>query len=218
MTRGNHRRAVFAIANVKGGTSKTTSAVYLSHALHEKGRRVCLIDADPQGSAVEWSQMAEWGFPFPVVPLPSRSLYAQIDDVVPSGTDVIVIDTPPIDQRSGIVTAAIRAATMVIAPVAPTPIEYDRLPRIAELMHDAADFHGNGEEPPLAVLLTRTVANTLAVRVWREQAEADGYWCLTSEVRFRQQFAQAYGESVTDAGATPYGAVVDEVLPTEGSR
>lgn len=50
-----------AIANQKGGSGKTTTAVNLAATLGEKGRRVLLVDLDAQHSATAWFGIQETG-------------------------------------------------------------------------------------------------------------------------------------------------------------
>src|SRR5215207_4843414 len=59
------------VCNLKGGTGKTMSSVYLAAGLSRRGRTLA-VDADPQGSLLSWSEEAaaagtEFGFPIVAV-------------------------------------------------------------------------------------------------------------------------------------------------------
>ena len=49
---------VLAVAGQKGGVGKTTTAVEVALELHQRGRRVLLVDADPQGSLRTFADVA----------------------------------------------------------------------------------------------------------------------------------------------------------------
>src|SRR4051794_4278744 len=209
-------RAVLAVVNRKGGTSKTTTAVFLSHALHEQGRSVLLVDADPQASALSWGETAAAiggeGFPFPVIAVPTRELHKQLPDVIGTRFEAVVIDTPPLEERAGIVASSLRLATLAVVPVAPTPIEYQRLTQVREVVMDTASFRQDGNPVPVAVLFTRVVPRATSTQVYREQAAQDGFFCFDTSVGRLERFAQAFGDPVLDVSETAYGDVATELM------
>ena len=200
---------VLTVANLKGGSGKTTTAAYVAHALHEQGKRVLVVDADPQGSALRWSQTAEW--PLAVVALPTPRLSRQLPEITGDRFDAVVIDTPPLEHDRGIVLSAMRAASHLLIPLAPSPIEYDRLPATLAVLDELAG------PPAAAVLLTRTVAHAAATEVYREVITADGWRVLRAGVRNLQRYCQAYGRPIERALATAYGDAVTELLTPQGA-
>ncbi len=199
---------IITVCNLKGGTSKTTSAAFLAHALAERGLRVLVVDADPQCSITRWAELAEWSIP--VRGMAHGRLHVPETGVAleAAGHDAVVIDTPPSERERGIVESAIRAATHVVVPVAPTTAEFERMGAVRELIEDVSHLGRHGAPPVAAALLTRTVASSSSPGIYRELLTRAGWAVMPGSVAHWQRFAQAWGQPVDDAAGTAYGDAV----------
>lgn len=199
-----------AVVNLKGGSGKTTSAVFLAHEWAARGRQVLLVDADPQATALRWSEQA--AFKVSTLALPVKDLHTRLAGIVGGRYDLVVVDTPPLAERSGIVLSALRLADLVVVPIAPTMAEFERLGDVWAALGDVEPVRAAPAE--VAVLLNRTVANASSTAMVREAiASGTGGWpgrrVLEATVPRREAIAQAFGAEPAAGG--PYAAVVDEL-------
>src|SRR4051812_13409145 len=86
---------VVAIANQKGGVGKTTTAVNLSWALADLGRRILLIDIDPQANATSSFGLQGLASTGLYQPLIGEALIA--DKIVPTRNDRLFIVPADLD-------------------------------------------------------------------------------------------------------------------------
>ncbi|MFZ2242998.1 MAG: ParA family protein [Gordonia amarae] len=201
-----------ALVNLKGGSTKTTSAAYLLHALTESGLRVLGVDADPENcSLVRWSDLADWEIP--VVGMPVKDMHRRLASIT-DGFDAVVIDTPPMESGRGIVTSAVRVASHIVIPMSPTPMDFDRLRAVLDLIDDVASLRS--EPAVVAVLLTRVITNSASVDVYSSAAR-EMVPVLSARVARLERFAQSFGNAVEIALNTGYGDALLELLSLEAA-
>jgi chromosome partitioning protein len=179
---------VITFANLKPGTGKTTSSVWLAHALAEAGHGVLLADADPAASALQWADLAG-GFPFRVAAMARPDLHRHLASYARPG-DVVVIDSPQIEDHAAIAQSAIRAASEVVMPVAPSPIE------IARSAPMAAEVTKAGSAAQVCVLLNRCITHANSTGDAREALTELGYTVLSYTVPRLELYAQSFGGPV----------------------
>lgn len=202
---------VIAVVNLKGGSTKTTTAAYLLHALAESDLSVLGVDADPENeSLLRWGELAEWTVP--VAGLPVRDLHKKLHALT-RGRDAVVIDTPPMEAARGIVTSALRAATHIVIPMSPTPMEFDRLTAVLDVIADVNELR---EMPAItAVLLTRVVTGAASGDVYAD-AISQSVPVLGARVARLERFAQAFGQPIAGVLNTSYGDALGQLLALEG--
>lgn len=118
---------VFNIAQQKGGAGKTTVAVNLAVAWTKpRGKRVALLDVDPQGSSSVWYEAREHYLGSDDTGLTFRrssgSRAVNEARALARDHDVVVVDMPP--HATTAANAVIAAASLVVVPVQPSPLDF----------------------------------------------------------------------------------------------
>ena len=147
---------IIAFSSLKGGTGKTSLSVHLAHAIALAGKRVILIDADPQASASDWAAARTDAPPFPVVGMARDTLHRDLSALT-ADYDHAIIDTPP--RVSALARSAILAADLVLIPVQPSS-SYDvwAAAETVRLIEEAQQFK---PEVKAAFVVNRKIPKTV---------------------------------------------------------
>ncbi len=195
---------VISVLNQKGGVGKTTISANLASAIAKKGKSVLLVDADPQGSALDWfaSRSDELAPMFPVVGCAKPNLHKTIPDLG-KGRDIVVIDGAP--RVTDLARAAIMASDLVLIPVQPSPYDVWAAEEVVKLIKEAQIYR---PEIQAAFVINRKIAKTA---IGRDIVDAlDGFELpvLDSTLSQRVVYAEsaAAGLAVFEQDSKSYAA------------
>ena len=116
------------LCNGKGGTGKTTLTVLLAYAMAEAGKKVAVLDRDPQGTATKWIQECDGN---------KVLLYDHGSEY-----DAVFIDTPP---RLDSLARALASCSIAVIVCSPSPADlWTTKNTVEEIQPHLSNRHGCG--------------------------------------------------------------------------
>jgi chromosome partitioning protein len=196
---GGTRMRVITFVTQKGGSGKSTLAFCCGVRAEETGKRVLLLDMDPQATTELWYQDREAERPR-LARINPADLNQALKGALREGFDYVLIDTPGRDEPA--TAAAIRASDFCLIPCRPTPGDMKATPATVGTIKRLGK--------PAAFVLTQTPPRGSRI------IEADkglGMLGMVAPVRIVQrsayQDAQGMGLGVTEY--EPYGKAAAEI-------
>jgi chromosome partitioning protein len=197
---------IISFLNQKGGVGKTTLAIHVADAFTRKDQKVILVDADPQGSALDWAAARQGEPRFPVIGLPKPSIHKELPAIA-SGYDWTIIDGPP--RVYEVARSAIMASDAVFIPVQPSPYDVWAANEILELFKESDIYKPDVKR---AFVINRKIANTAIGRDVNEALSEYQLLVLDSALCQRVSFADSATLGKTVFDVDPEGQAAREVM------
>src|SRR3954447_2904304 len=214
---------IVSLANNKGGTGKSTTAINLADGLAREGRAVLLVDADFISSSVsQWGNVQpDRAKGFEIIAWRTPNLAQGLPKLIAkSQYDYVLIDCPPggLDKEGGLITrSALWTSHLLIMPAAPSGMDYWATEPMKQLVRE---LNAVSQTPITARwLINRKNANTRLGKSAREGAVdyAEDIPLFKSEIAQRASIAESLtmGRTIYDfepggMAAYEYNKLVEE--------
>ena len=197
---------IISLINQKGGVGKTTLAVNIADNLHLQGKRVLLIDSDPQGSSLDWSSARNYDDGFSVISIPRATLHKEAKKFS-SDYDYIFIDAPP--RSCDIARSILMASDLALMPIQPSPYDVWATDEIIKLIKECAVFNENMK---CAFVINRKITNTAIGRDAIKAFDDRNIPVLKTAICQRVIYAETAGNGTTVCRIDPNGVAAKEII------
>lgn len=195
---------VIGFLNQKGGVGKTTTAINVAASLIRRNKKLLYIDADPQGSAIQWHAVEE-NNAFEILHYPEPILKVDIRELS-KNYDCIVVDAPP---AIGDITESILAITdLTIIPLSPSPLDLWSCQSTLEMIEE---IQPERPEMEVRLLINRKIQGTRVGREARESVEKFDAEVLDTELCQRVAFIDAMTSGVSVMQYAPNSKAAFEI-------
>lgn len=196
--------SVITITQQKGGSGKTTLAAHLAVAFARlAGKRVALLDTDPQGSLGRWFMARAEHLAAPDLAFRTASAWGARYEAqgLAKDHDIVIIDTPPrmgIDGRP-----AIETARLAVIPVSPSPVDLWATEPTLEMVR--------AQGKPALMVLNRVNARARLTAEMIAALQALGAATAATHIGNRVILAAAMGDGGTVFERQPSGPAAGEI-------
>lgn len=188
-----------AVISQKGGSGKSTLSVHLAVAAHEAGKRVAVIDLDPQATARKWGDKRSEGPE--VIGDHAERLPQLVEAAEANGADILIIDTAPNADRASLTAA--KVADLLLIPCRPATFDLEAISATLDLALIA-------RKPAFVVLNAAPVRSKLPLEA-RDGLTAQGTQVAPVIIHQRVAFSHSVIDGRTALEFEPDGHAAEEV-------
>jgi chromosome partitioning protein len=188
---------VVSVVSQKGGAGKSTICVHLGVSAHQDGKKVGIVDLDPQQSVRSWHDR-RGGEPDVIGDHAKR--LPMIIERTASAFDLLIIDTPPKDSGDALIAA--KVADLVIVPCRPNAFD----------LHSVSDTITTAKEArkPVFGLLNQAPIRSNIIREAARVLVAQGAQVAPVVFHQRVAFAHCVIDGRTAMEYEPEGKATEE--------